>query len=216
MHARSGHVIQRCHNSPDGKRGFRVQMTSRTERARRILGILNKVSWVESCLGRRRLTFGLAESRRICALRAPHEMNRKNVYLSPYVKEPLNSKVIKSFVPELRSRYVFFVFRDSYVQCKCIRTLWRFCVPVWICPFHISVSGYGTISRWWQVKTGGPKILYACVEPVEVDVLPADTWRKWEDDSFFFRADFETGWGRDSWPLATKMKGNESLRATFW
>ena len=29
--------------------------------------------------------------------------NRKNVYLSPYVEEPLNSKVIKSFVPELRS-----------------------------------------------------------------------------------------------------------------
>ena len=32
--------------------------------------------------------------------------------LSPYVEEPLNSKVIKRFVPELRSRYVFFVFRD--------------------------------------------------------------------------------------------------------
>ena len=35
--------------------------------------------------------------------------------LSPYVEEPLNSKVIKGFVPELRSRYVFFEFRDSYV-----------------------------------------------------------------------------------------------------
>ena len=33
--------------------------------------------------------------------------NRKNVYLSPYVEEPLNSKVIKSFVPELRSREYF-------------------------------------------------------------------------------------------------------------
>ena len=33
--------------------------------------------------------------------------NRKNVYLSPYVEEPLNSKVIKSFVPELRSRKCF-------------------------------------------------------------------------------------------------------------
>ena len=30
-----------------------------------------------------------------------------NVYLSPYVEEPLNSKVIKSFVPELRSRKCF-------------------------------------------------------------------------------------------------------------
>ena len=43
--------------------------------------------------------------------------NRKNVYLSPYVEEPLNSKVIKSFVPELRSRKLFFVFRDFYVLC---------------------------------------------------------------------------------------------------
>ena len=42
---------------------------------------------------------------------------RKNVPLSPYVEEPLNSKVMKSFVPELRSRYVFFEFRDSYVLC---------------------------------------------------------------------------------------------------
>ena len=36
--------------------------------------------------------------------------NRKNVYLSPYVEEPLNSKVIKSFVPELRSRKCFSCF----------------------------------------------------------------------------------------------------------
>ena len=41
--------------------------------------------------------------------------NRKIVSLSPYVEEPLNSKVIKSFVPEQRSRYVYFEFRDSYV-----------------------------------------------------------------------------------------------------
>ena len=48
----------------------------------------------------------------------PHEMgvvrwksqNGKNVYLSPYVEEPLNSKVIKSFVPELRSRKCFSCF----------------------------------------------------------------------------------------------------------
>ena len=36
--------------------------------------------------------------------------NRKNVYLSPYVEEPLNSKVIKNFVPELRSRKCFSCF----------------------------------------------------------------------------------------------------------
>ena len=33
----------------------------------------------------------------------------------PYVEKPFNSKVIKSFVRELRNRQVFFVFRDSYV-----------------------------------------------------------------------------------------------------
>ena len=38
----------------------------------------------------------------------------------PYV-ETFNSKVIKGFVPERRSRYVFFEFRDSYVL-----SLWTF------------------------------------------------------------------------------------------
>ena len=36
--------------------------------------------------------------------------NRKNVYLSPYVEELLNPKVIKSFVPELKSRKCFSCF----------------------------------------------------------------------------------------------------------
>ena len=31
-------------------------------------------------------------------------------YLSPYIEKPLNSKVIKSFVPELRSRKCFLCF----------------------------------------------------------------------------------------------------------
>ena len=108
-------------------------------RKRRILGILKKVSWVElsSWLGRRRLTF--TSLPRPCG--GCHtcwgwgrwkSQNRKNVYLSPYVEEPLNSKVIKSFVPELRSRYVFFVFRDSYVLCIYVMNI--------LCTFHISVS----------------------------------------------------------------------------
>ena len=52
------------------------------------------------CYGRRRRWGGRWKSQ-----------NRKNVYLSPYVEEPLNSKVIKSFVPELRSRKCFSCFR---------------------------------------------------------------------------------------------------------
>ena len=61
--------------------------------------------------------------------------NRKNVHLSLYVEEPLNSKVIKGFVPELRCRQVFFVFRDSYV------------LGIYVmnsrCTFHIFMYGYG-------------------------------------------------------------------------
>ena len=43
--------------------------------------------------------------------------NRKNLYLSPCVEEPLNSKVIKNFVPELRSPKCFSCFEIpmSYV-----------------------------------------------------------------------------------------------------
>ena len=36
--------------------------------------------------------------------------NRNIVPLSPYVEEPINSKVIKSFVPEQRSRKCFSCF----------------------------------------------------------------------------------------------------------
>ena len=53
----------------------------------------------------------------------------------PYA-ETFNSKVIKGFVPELRSRYVFFVFRDSYVQKIYIMNI--------LCTFRIFISGHGT------------------------------------------------------------------------
>ena len=60
--------------------------------------------------------------------------NRKNVYLSPYVEEPLDSKVIKSFVPELRSRKCFSCFGiPMFYVCM----LWTFyvCFPYfeWLC-----------------------------------------------------------------------------------
>ena len=58
------------------------------------------------------------------------------MYLSPFVEEPLNSKVMKSFVPEIRSRKCFF----------CVS---RFLFSMYICnerPMyisHIHVYGYG-------------------------------------------------------------------------
>ena len=60
--------------------------------------------------------------------------------LSPYVEEPLNSKVIKSFEPELRSRYVFFEFRDSYVLCY----IYIYIYEQYMSISHIAVSGYVT------------------------------------------------------------------------
>ena len=51
------------------------------------------------------------------------------MYLSPYVEEPLNSKVIKSFVPELRSRKC--VSCSMYINTnimKVLRTGMNMCV----------------------------------------------------------------------------------------
>ena len=56
------------------------------------------------------------------------------MYLSPFVKKYLYSMVIKSFVPELRSRKCFFVFRDSYVIYEHFLNI--------ICTFHLFMYGY--------------------------------------------------------------------------
>ena len=146
VHARrrSGRVTQRCHNSPDGKRGYRVRVTSRTGSALRIWGVLKKSvelspaseedGWLS--LARRSQASDLAAGAARDGLGRWKSQNRKNVYLSPYVEEPLNSKVIKSFVPELRSRQVFFLFRDPMFYVYMLCTLYvRFAYP-----YH----GYGT------------------------------------------------------------------------
>ena len=49
----------------------------------------------------------------------------------PYV-ETFNSKVIKGFVPELRSRYVLFVFQDSYALCIYVMNI--------LCTFHVAIT----------------------------------------------------------------------------
>ena len=96
----------------------------------------------------------LGEVRRICALRAPHVLAEgvadgkdsiERWYLSPYVEKPFNSKVIKSFVPELRSRKCFSCFGIPMLSLCALWTLWTFCVPVWIYLFHIFMYGYVTV-----------------------------------------------------------------------
>ena len=95
------------------KRGYQERMTSRTRSAWRILGILKKVSRVENWKPNEKGWLPLARGG---LGQVSHEMGgqmkkpEKNVYLSPYVEEPLNSNVIKSFVPELRSRKCFSCF----------------------------------------------------------------------------------------------------------
>ena len=139
----------------DWKRGYRVRMMSRTGSARRILGILKKsISWVEFCLRRRRLAFACSSKPGQWPLwRVPHMLgvggrwksqNRKNVYLSPYVEEPLNSKVIKSFVPELR---IVSVFRVSSFLCSMLY-IYDYDVH-----FTYPYDGYGTISLVCRLKS---------------------------------------------------------------
>ena len=56
------------------------------------------------------------------------------MYLSPYVEEPLSSKLIKSFVPELRSRKCFSCFGIPMFYVYMLRTFYvRFThIHVWV------------------------------------------------------------------------------------
>ena len=102
-------------------------MTSRTGSVQRILGILKKFSRVENWTPNRkgRLSLarrGLGQVSHVLGGYRWKGQKRKNVYLSPYVEKPLNSKVIKSFVPELRSCKSFSCFRIPMFYVICIWT----------------------------------------------------------------------------------------------
>ena len=132
-------------------------MTSSTGSARRILGILKKVSWVENWTPNEKGWLSIAHGG---FWQVSHEMmggrwksqNRKNVYLSPYVEEPLNSKVIKSFIPELRRRKCFSCFEipmfylywhSMYVSHIAISWLWNRSyqchLPMFLCNRQMTV-----------------------------------------------------------------------------
>ena len=101
------------------------------KRARRIWGILKKSVEVSSASGEDGW-LSLARRGLVSVAHVVWGRRKSQVYLSPYVVKPLNSKVIKSFVLELRSCQVFFVFRDSYVLCIYVMNI--------LCTFHISVG----------------------------------------------------------------------------
>ena len=145
--ARSGRVIQRCNNrnprwetGPGSANG--VTHRKREEDFRRF----EKVSWVETCHRTRRVNFRGSQRPDEFARYGRHtrwgrgrwkSQNKKNVYLSPYAEEPLNSKVIKSFVPELRSRKCFSCFEIPIFY---VYMLWTF----YVC-FTYLYHGYGTL-----------------------------------------------------------------------
>ena len=66
----------------------------------------------------------VAGATRAGGVRRWKSQNRKNVYLSPYAEEPLNSKAIKSFVPELRSRKCFSCFEIPIVYVYIYIYIW--------------------------------------------------------------------------------------------
>ena len=138
VRGRSERVTQRCHNSPRGEMGLASANDVTHWKHAEDFGNLKKVSRVETRHRTRRVDFcllaetlGKRRTRWGCRWKI---QNRKIVPLSPYVEKPLNSKVIKSFVPELRIRKCFSCFEIPmfYVYMNII------------CQFRIAVTCYGT------------------------------------------------------------------------
>ena len=95
------------------------------KRARRILGDLGKVRVLPR---RKKVDFrSLAEALWRCRTwwGADGKVSIERLCLSPYVEKPLNSKVIKSFVPELTGRKCFSCFGIPMFY---VYMLWTFCV----------------------------------------------------------------------------------------
>ena len=100
-----------------------------------------KSEWVEFCRRKKKVDFRLlAEAlwRVRTWFGADGKVSRERWHLSPYVEKPLNSKVIKSFVPELRSRKWFSCFGILMLS---IYELWTFYVHF---TYHVFMYGYVT------------------------------------------------------------------------
>ena len=133
--AREGCVIHRCQNkTPNRKNGTRRCEWRHAPDV--LVEIWEKaVSWVLASEEDGWLS-GLAEIRPVVRGRVPRvvvvvggdrwkSQHRKIVYHSSYVEKPFNSKVIKSFVSEQRSRKCFSCFGIPMIS---IYELWTFYV----------------------------------------------------------------------------------------
>ena len=113
--------------------------------ALRILGIWRKLVELRLDTGREGLTFA-------CSWRPWvgvtwdgvggrwKSQNRKIVPLSPYVENPLNSKVIRSFVPKLRSRKCF----------SCYEIPMFYVIYIWTLYVHFT---HGRIWLWYKARS---------------------------------------------------------------
>ena len=125
--ARRRRVTQRCHNiNPRWEMGLRsANDVTHRKRAEdlgsqlvQLIPASGEDGWLSLARG------GLVTvAHEMCGGRWKSQ-NRNNVYLSTYVEEPLNSKVIKSFVPELRSRKCFSRFEIRMFYVYMLRTFY--------------------------------------------------------------------------------------------
>ena len=158
-----GCVIQRCQNKNPRKELTR-EVNDDMPKSAEGLGDLKKgVNWVPAS-ERESRDLELGEARQLCALRAPRvgwveswrcksSQHRKIVSFSLHVEKRFNSKVIKSFVPELRSRKVF-------------RVYFGFPMPI----SHIRISGYVTLGHtesmdyhWHHMKMNRVVVYNDCI-----------------------------------------------------
>ena len=154
--------VQRCHNSPDGKR----TLASAEDMGRFWKSQLRwgEDGWLSLARG------GLGLVSREMGGRWKSQ-NRKIVPLSPYVEKPLNSKVIKSFLLELRSRKCFSCLEipmfylcghSMYVSHIAISWLWYSCICLWTIArspvlFHSwQIFLKSSIYIWWFIFSCSP------------------------------------------------------------
>ena len=112
----SRHITQRCNNSPRCEMGLQSAGNVMHRKRAEDFWNLKKVRRVEMRPASGEDGWLLLACG--CLGLLSHEMgggrwksqHRKIVPLSPYVEEPLNSKVIKSFIPELKSHKCFLYF----------------------------------------------------------------------------------------------------------
>ena len=146
--ARVGCVIHRCQNkTPDRNRTRRCEWRHAPEAWAEIWE--KGFSWVLASEEYSWLS-GLAEIRPIVCSGVQRvvvggwrkSQYRKIVYHSPYVEKPFNSKVIKSFVPELRSRKCFSCFAiPMFYIYEYELSMYISHIPVWLCYIYIYMWG---------------------------------------------------------------------------